>query len=176
MYHSFTTRKSLCIMKLVCVGKEEKVSRLCVLKTAAMAVIGSQHNKTKILRAGFVFLPRQQLNIQPCVCVCPAGGGPAHAGPGLRRNAAGLCRRSQNGCYQSRLWQDHCHSSDFIWGVCHNALMQTQPPPRLASLKLCAYFHLFFQAQILIYFFGAPPRFARSIASPGLMCIMSDIL
>lgn len=25
MYHAITSRKSLCIMKLVCVGKEEKV-------------------------------------------------------------------------------------------------------------------------------------------------------
>lgn len=37
MYHSITTRKSLCIMKLVCVGKEEKVRGLCVLKTVAIA-------------------------------------------------------------------------------------------------------------------------------------------
>lgn len=29
MYHSITTRKSLCIMKLVCVGKEEKVGEIC---------------------------------------------------------------------------------------------------------------------------------------------------
>lgn len=29
MYHSITTRKSLCIMKLVCVGKEEKVGGIC---------------------------------------------------------------------------------------------------------------------------------------------------
>lgn len=74
MYHSITTRKSLCIMKLVCVGKEEKVRRLCVLKTV---VIGSQP-------AAFAFLSLLQLNIHLSVCVRPAGGGLAHAGHGFR--------------------------------------------------------------------------------------------
>lgn len=29
MYHAITSRKSQCIMKLVCVGKEEKVGVVC---------------------------------------------------------------------------------------------------------------------------------------------------
>lgn len=31
MYHAITSRKSQCIMKLVCVGKEEKVGALWVV-------------------------------------------------------------------------------------------------------------------------------------------------
>ena len=35
MYHAITSRKSLCIMKLVCVGKEEKVGAISHVKRLA---------------------------------------------------------------------------------------------------------------------------------------------
>lgn len=170
MYHSITTRKSLCIMKLVCVGKEEKVSAVCFLKIVAKTGwLYHSPPSIELASSKFLFSLRHlQLNIQPCVCVCPAGGGPAHAGPGLWRNAAGLCRRNQNGRYKSRLWQDHCHSSDFIWRVCHNALMQTH------SLQLCAYFHFFFPKHRHSYIFGAPFfSAALPVTASCLLCLTS---
>lgn len=50
------------------------------------------------------------------------GGGSSHAGPRLWWDASRLFCGDQNGCYQSWLWQDGCHSPNFIRGICNNAL------------------------------------------------------
>lgn len=78
-------------------------------------------------------------DFQRWTCLLSSGGGPAHAGPGLWWDAAGLRCGHQNGCYQSRLWQDSCHSPHLIWGVCYNALMQTQPTPPCFPRRLATH-------------------------------------
>ena len=124
MYHAVTTRKTQCVMKLVCEGKEEKVGRDCYRNDYI--------NQMLVWYLAFLN-PPWLLGLTRCLCssaVCvirniclsSLGSWPSYAGHGLWRDAAGLCSCHEDGSYQSRFWQDYCDSPHLFWGAGDDAL------------------------------------------------------